>query len=98
MLTELGLQTLYHPNPLSKVQIMYSTLKVQIMNMRCKLIFLFRSMCLQNSLLKQLEINNLLDIKGPFTIQKFFGTARLKNIARIPRLHILFSAMLTTVK
>ena len=42
--------------------------------------------------------------EGPFTLQKFFGTARIKmvrvpkNIARIPRLHILFSAMLTTVK
>ena len=42
--------------------------------------------------------------EGPFTLHNFFGTARIKmvrvpkNIARIPRLHILFSAMLTTVK
>ena len=42
--------------------------------------------------------------KGPFTLQKIFDTARIKlvrvpkNIARIPHLHILFSAMLTTVK
>ena len=42
--------------------------------------------------------------KGPFTRYKFFGTARIKmvhvpkNIAQMPRLHILFSAMLITVK
>ena len=38
-------------------------------------------------------------VKGPFTLHNFFSTARIKmvrvpkNIARIPRLHILFSAM-----
>ena len=31
---------------------------------------------------------------GPFTLQKLFGTARIKIVrVRIPRLHILFSAM-----
>ena len=44
------------------------------------------------------------EAEGPFTLQKIVGTARIKmvhvpkNIARIPRLHILFSAVLTTVK